>query len=334
MSHSDEEFKFSFTYNVEPTQKTKNIAYTQYQSINYNPITKTRNDDFDDFKINNSIYTFHVKTTEQLYYVLERGVKPIVEEETNAYIVYEKVKEVLREIISDDMNDVQKVKAIHDWLVMNVVYDADLLDLLNTKPATVSKYNGFYLEGVFLDNKAVCEGISKAFTVMCNVEGIPCVSVEGKQTKNPRGVGHAWNKVFVDDEWYIVDATGDGIIINDKYEVLSYEKFLISEVDFKDEYTETNTQNIKCVTEYNIYENMKFIYENITYDYSISSQEELDIIIAYLYSNTDTKITIEFELAFDYGASITDEIQKAYINNEIYSSYSYIPNDNIFMIIK
>ena len=74
----------NFTYDDEPTLKTSNIAYTQYQSFNYNPIVKTRSDNYDDFKINNSSYTFNVSTTDQLHYALERGAKPIIKEGSNA----------------------------------------------------------------------------------------------------------------------------------------------------------------------------------------------------------------------------------------------------------
>ena len=324
----------NFTYNNEPTLKTNNIAYTQYQSFNYNPIVKTRGDNYDDFKINNSSYTFYVSTTDQLHYALERGAKPIIKEGSNAEVVYEKAKSVLREIISDDMTDVQKVKAIHDWLVMNVVYDDDLLKLLYGGSTNLKKYNGFYLEGVFLDNKAVCEGISKAFTVMCNIEGIPCVSVEGIQTGNPDGAGHAWNKVYVDGKWYIADATSDGTIIGGEFEVLSYKYFLISEEEFKVKYTGTNRTNIICNSTYDIYTNMSFTYNEANHDYVISSQEELNNLIAYVYSNTNTNITVEFKLAFDYGNEVTDEISKAYKANNISAKYSYVDNKNLFMLIK
>lgn len=324
----------NFNYIAEPTLKTSNIAYVQYQSLNYNPITKSRSDDYDSFEINNSLYTFNVKTTDQLHYALERGVKPIIKEGSNAQLVYEKAKMVLRQIISDDMNDFQKVKAIHDWLVMNVVYDDELLKLLPTGQTNLQNYNGFYLEGVFLDNKAVCEGISKAFTVMCNIEGIPCVTIEGYQTQNPSGPGHAWNKVYVDGKWYIVDVTSDGTIISNTFEVLSYKYFLVKEEDYKVRYTQKNSDTIECNNTYDIYSNMMFSYKQNTYDYVITSQSELNMLVGYFYSNTNTNYTVEFKLAFDYGDSILDEIKSAYSANHLYSSYSYIDNGNIFMLIK
>ena len=324
----------TFSYLDEPSMKTENVTYIQYDSLNTSINNNIRDDKFDDFKINDSLYSFNVTTTDQLHYALERGAKPIIKEGTNAEIVYEKAKDVLREIVNDDMNDLQKVKAIHDWLVMNVVYDNDLLNMVYVGSNTLKKYNGFYLEGVFLDNKAVCEGISKAFTVLCNIEGIPCVSVEGIQTYNPNGAGHAWNKVYIDGIWYIADATSDGTIIGNEYEVLSYNYFLISEDEYSIKYTETSNTNIICDSKVDIYENMTFTYKGSLYDYVIESQEELNDIVGYLYSGQTGNCTIEFELAFNYGNDLMDEIQTAFRNNNLSASYSYMNNGSIFMLIR
>ena len=56
---------------------------------------------------------------------------------------------------------------------------------------------------VFLDLEnqfAVCDGLSKAYVLLCAIEGIDCVKVNGKAD----GAGHAWNKVYlVDDEYNV-----------------------------------------------------------------------------------------------------------------------------------
>lgn len=329
-----DELKITFTYEDEPTLKTPNVAYSQNSSLNYIQTTNKRSETYDEFKINNSLYTFNVTTSEQLHYALERGVRPIIEKDSNAKVVYEKAKEVLREIINDDMTDLEKVKAIHDWIVINVVYDEDLLNMVYSNATDLNKYNGFHLEGVFLDKKAVCEGISKAVTVMCNIEGIPCVSVEGYQTENPNGAGHAWNKVYINGKWYILDATSDGTIIGGKFEVLSYKYFLISESEYSKKYIGTNRTNIVCNDIIDIYETMTFNYNNNLYDYVIESQEELNILVAYLYSKQISNCTVEFELKFDYGDSILDEIGNAYRTNKISTAYSYVDNGSIFMLIR
>lgn len=328
------ELVITLTYNGEPIYKTPNVAYIQQASLNYNPTTNKRSDTFDEFKINNSLYTFNVTTSEQLHYALERGVKPIIKKDSTTEVIYNKAKEVLRQIINDDMTDLEKVKAIHDWIVMNVVYDEDLLSKVYLNPDDLNKYIGFHLEGVFLDNKAVCEGISKAVTVMCNIEGIPCVTVEGYQAENPNGVGHAWNKVYIDGKWYILDVTSDGTIIRGEYEVLSYKYFLINESEYSKKYTAKTRTNIVCNDIINVYESMTFAYNNNMYDYVIESQEELDILVSYLYSSQTNNCTVEFKLSFNYGDSILDEIATSFRTNKISTAYSYVDNGSIFMLIR
>ena len=43
-----------------------------------------------------------------------------------AEVIYERAKDVLRNIVSDNMSEIQKIKAIHDWVILNVTYDNDL----------------------------------------------------------------------------------------------------------------------------------------------------------------------------------------------------------------
>lgn len=328
------ELTLTMTYDEMATKKTSEIAYTQHDSLNYVTIDSNRSSSYDNFKINNSLYSYEVSTSQQLYYVLERGYKPICKAGSIAETIYNEMKKVLREIINDDMDDISKVKAIHDYLVMNVNYDDELLQKLYNGVDNLNSYQGFYLEGVFLNKVAVCEGISKAFTSLCNIEGIPCVSVEGYQTLNPQGAGHAWNKVYVNNKWYIVDATSDGTIISDEFEVLSYNYFLVDYAFYKKTYTETTYSNIKCIDSIDIYSLTTYKFNGNEYDLLIENQEELNVLVLYFESIDKQNLTIQFKASFDYGASLLDEVKKAYQENGLYKSYSYIEDENSFMLIK
>lgn len=324
-----------FTYSETATTPTNQVPkYIQYNSLNYNVYESNRSPDFDDFKINKSSFSYQVETSSQLVYVLERGVKPIPTPGSSAFEVYEQAKKVLRQIIDDSMTDFEKIRAIHDYLIMNVTYDAALYDLFFTNPEGISKYNGFYLEGVFTDKLAVCEGISKAFSVLCNIEGIKCVVVTGYQTELPNGAGHAWNKVYLDGKWYIVDTTSDGTIINSKFEILSYEYFLIDEKTMEIKYTANEYKELVCDTTYNIFKNISYKLNDIENDFYVESFEELVDVIKYYETLTLNNKTIQFYLAFDYGTSCIDEIQNAYLKLHLPVSFSHIIKDNIITIIK
>ena len=328
------ELTVSFEYVGNPIYKTNGVIYTQITSLNYKPTTSSRSSNFNDFKINQSMYEFKVSTSDALHYALERGALPICEEGSNAELIYNEIKAVLREIIDDSMTDTEKVIAIYEWLVMNVTYDGILLDMLYNNASELNRYNGFYLEGVFLDKLAVCEGISKAVTAMCNIEGIRCVTIEGYSATNPNGAGHSWNKVYLDGNWYILDATSGGTVVGNQYEVLTYKFLLCSEKEYSEFYIGKNYTDLKCNNEIDVYEKHTFEYNLNTYDLVIKSQKELNDLVAYLYSVDSLMATIEFEPKFNYGDSLVDEITKAFKDNYIYTKYTYIGYDDSFMLIR
>ena len=176
--------------------------------------TKNRPDCYE-FPVDKLTRTAQVAYSDELYLAVQSGVKPIPMPGSPAEDVYAQARKILRSICTDDMTDAEKAHAIYDWIMWQVTYDT---------PATrVSKGEdlaAYYLEGVFGDGAtafggvkyrpyAVCDGMSKAYSLMCNIEGIPCVRVVGEAgagSSSPAG-GHAWNKVFVRGEWYVVDCT-------------------------------------------------------------------------------------------------------------------------------
>ena len=106
----------------------------------------------------------------------------------------------------------EKVKSIHDYLTKNLVYDQ-----------SISLPNIYDVYGAFVNELCVCEGYAEAFKMLCDREGIPCITVIG--TGN--GGAHKWNMVLMEDgEWYTLDATWDDQTESDNA-VTFYEYFLI-----------------------------------------------------------------------------------------------------------
>ena len=136
----------------------------------------TRDASFTDFKINQVTNTYTVTDTDQLCYVLERGYKPLFTSDScSAKRMYDAACNALINICDDTFSDIEKLHAIYDWLIENVTYDKTLLNLVISNGSDLRKYKGFYLEGVFEDHRAVCDGISKAFMVMARIERIQCL---------------------------------------------------------------------------------------------------------------------------------------------------------------
>lgn len=101
----------------------------------------------------------------------------------------------------------EKLKSIHDYLANNIVYDN-----------TIAEPNIFDVYGALINGLCVCEGYAEAFKLLCDREGIPCITVVG--TGN--GGAHKWNMVLMEDgEWYTLDSTW-----NDQGSSIYYSYFL------------------------------------------------------------------------------------------------------------
>lgn len=100
------------------------------------------------------------------------------------------------------MTDYQKEISIHDFLCKNVKYDDRCKEMSNENIAAHT------IMGVFLEKRAVCDGISKAFKYLCNAVGIKCIVVRG-ETNGGSKENHAWNIVKLANQAYQVDVTLD-----------------------------------------------------------------------------------------------------------------------------
>ena len=198
------------------------------------PEDKRRGADFSDFPIDIGDYpTREVYNSEELWWAVEHGYRPVFAiENSSAENIYNRAKDILRHIISTDMNDFEKALAIYEYLIVGVTYDNDTYVDLNAVPSAQNAC--YYLEGVFNYGKAVCDGKSKAFVLLCGIEGIKSIREFGYDDIGDSG--HAWNYVNIDDIWYCADTTGgdiskpEGNVIADFYgrgvELISYKLFL------------------------------------------------------------------------------------------------------------
>lgn len=67
-------------------------------------------------------------------------------------------------------------------------------------------YSSFSALGAFLVHKAVCQGYSLSYSLLLNGLNIPTNYVTGAIAGTS---GHAWNRIYIDGDWYNADATFD-----------------------------------------------------------------------------------------------------------------------------
>lgn len=264
--------------------KTADVAHTYTQPQQDSGLllktTPTRSSSFDNFKINSITKTVTVTNSEQLVHVLEQGYKPICVAGSQAENIYNKAKAVLREICTDEMTDFEKLRAIYEWLVINVQYDHYAAENITTGGET-RHYRAWFAEGVFLDKVAVCEGLAKAALILSRIENIPAIIVT-----NPT---HAWNKVVVDGKWYGFDATHGNLGVNGQ-EVLSYTKFLFPD-SYRPEYQASEYPSQTATQTFNYYEKAKITHLGQTFDLVVESQAEMAQIIEYVASNVPNNLS-------------------------------------------
>ena len=290
----------------EPKAKSEQIVgYLRYSEQS---ATRTK------LPIDEKTESAKVSNSNELYRAVSCGQKPIFADDNSGIALkklYAQARDVLTTYVSDDMSDYEKVAVIYDWIVNVVDYDYAAAQLQGDD---TSKYNAFYLEGVFNDHRAVCDGKSKAFALLCGMENIKAVRVVGYADKNLKdrdlsskkvlaSIGHAWNKVLIDadddgvKEWYVVDTTwGDVAVKNEGasggvYEYLNYAYFLKTDEDIKDTHI-AKTFNPIANTDVNVYKKTVIKVGSVSFDLYVESVVELEKIVAYSKANGGIPLSV------------------------------------------
>lgn len=124
----------------------------------------------------------------------------------------------VQQLITPQMTDQQKVRALHDDLVNRATYDLP---------------SGGNCSTMLLTGRGVCEAYSRTLWLLCRMAGIPTLIAAG-HTDEP----HAWNLVQLDGEWYHVDATWDDpTIAGTNKSVLTHNYFLLNDNQIAKDHT-------------------------------------------------------------------------------------------------
>lgn len=142
-----------------------------------------------------------------------------------------KIKEILGMIITNDMTVHEKIKASHDYIVLNTAYD------------TTHTYRTQY--DILFRNTSVCHGYALLFYRMMEEMDIPVRLVIGNA-----GGPHIWNMVEVDNTWYHIDTTFDDPV-PDRLDTVSYEYYMLTEEEISKDHVieEANLPNTSTTYE-------------------------------------------------------------------------------------
>ena len=233
--------------------------------------------------------------------------------------VLDVVLNVIHNKISSDMSDYEKELAIHDYIVMNCTYDSvNHNNDNNTIPDT--SYTSY---GALVLGAAVCQGYSSAFKLFMNMLNIECDIITGQAG----GESHAWNRVKIDGDYYLVDVTWNSSISKAKSNNrVHYDFFNLTDEAMNASHTPNKPQTkVANSTRYNY-----FYYNNLVVssknDFLAVLQDTLDKgenYVYVLYENIDLLEFIESQDIFQYLGgkssiqySFSDKVNTLYLQFE------------------
>lgn len=138
------------------------------------------------------------------------SVRALLSEEEHAVLM--QAEQCAQQVLRPGMSDMQKLLALHDFLVSHARYDEN---------------GGCNVADILCNGAGCCEAYSATLCLLLDIAGIPARFVTGR-AREP----HAWNLVQLDGAWYHVDATWDDPVVGDaSRQTLSHAYFCLSDAE-------------------------------------------------------------------------------------------------------
>ncbi|QYE97601.1 S-layer homology domain-containing protein [Paraclostridium sordellii] len=159
-----------------------------------------------------------------------------------------KANNIIKTQISNSMNNMDKVIAIHDYLVLNTTYD------LNAEYA-------FDPYGVIVKGSGVCQGYTTSMKLLLNKVGIDSVYLSSQ------AMNHIWNIINIDGENYQMDSTWDDPVPN-REGVVRYKYLALSDDEMRKDHNWEDKTAPKCTnTKYHYMREMDYVVNYKDYRY-------------------------------------------------------------------
>lgn len=117
-----------------------------------------------------------------------------------------------------------QTRAIFIWITDNIGYDYEFVNkdkeikFPECKPGEDCKvvreeWEKAYIKKILKSKEAICDGYVRVFKKMCDIAGIKCEIIGGYTKTKPYQIGmtgsvhHAWNAVYIDSAYHLLDAT-------------------------------------------------------------------------------------------------------------------------------
>ncbi len=149
------------------------------------------------------------------------------EKQNKLAVARKKAEEVIASILRDAMSEYEKSLAIHDYIVNQTVYNTESAESGQLTFAD----NTYY--GVLIEGKATCLGYAETMKLMGELAGLEVIVVLGDTVRDGETVGHAWNLVRINGEYYHIDPTWNDPVLSTGEQILSRDYFLITDAEIQ-----------------------------------------------------------------------------------------------------
>lgn len=161
--------------------------------------------------------------------------------------INQKVDELYKELITDNMSTYDKIMTIHDYIINHSKYD------VTRNNNGDSSYHSYIAYGPLFEGYATCNGYTDAMALFLDKMGVPNFKVAMTPADDdPSTEGHVWNAVYINNSWLHLDLTWDDPVSTDGKDYLQHKYFLITTKQLKEA---DSTGEVK-VTEHQFKENI------------------------------------------------------------------------------
>ena len=146
-------------------------------------------------------------------------------QESDIIVLNNKIDLIINEVIKENMNDKDKILAIHNYIINNTKFDVQKSDaMLNNIENNIYRSDNAY--GPLINGYGICSGYTDATALFLNKLNIKNYKISSKN--------HIWNFVNIDNNWYHLDLTWDDPVTDTGKEYLMHTYFLINSNSLKE----------------------------------------------------------------------------------------------------
>ena len=186
----------------------------------------------------NSYNYFNIKVNEYgtVYVDIEKNY---TEYEIKA--INEKMHIIITNIINKNMTDYEKIKAFHDYVINNTIYDEKEAKLIEENITTNLTSHKAY--NVLINGIGVCGGYTDSLAIFLDYIGISNFKISTAK--------HIWNVLYIDGSWKHIDMTWDDPVSKPQINKLIHDYFMISSNEIKTLDNDKHNFNISLYKELN-----------------------------------------------------------------------------------